>query len=83
MGQANHHAANAAVTNQQIGASPQKHHGRLVFAANLHDAGQITFRGWLHIDIGAAAGAQGGPFGQRFAAPHEGLGQGGPQFVQD
>jgi hypothetical protein len=81
MGQANHHAANPAVPNQQIGAAPQNHHGRAPLPANPHDARQITFRRRLHVNVGATASAQGGPFGQGFPGPHDGPGQGGPQFV--
>ena len=66
MRQADHHAANTAVLDQQIGAATQHHEGNSVFTADFEHRRQFRFRRGFNVKIRRTADAQGGFLRQRF-----------------
>ena len=74
-GEANHHAPNAAIFDQQIRAATQDRKRQLLLGAELQDGCQIGFRGRLDVEISAPAYSQCGAFGQRLIGAHNRIGR--------
>src|SRR6185437_9529289 len=72
-GKIDDHAAKTAVANDEVGAAAQHEKFDAVLGATFQNRGQILLRHGLDVNVRRAADAQGGAFGERFIAAHDGF----------